>query len=93
MKTNTKILIGIGVAAAATTAIAYGIYRQLKAIRSLNIDVEDELPDEEEALEEAEEVEAVEEAEEVATEEVAEEVAEEAFETEATEAAEEAVAD
>ena len=51
MKTNTKILIGIGIAAAATTAIAYGVYRELKAIRNLTITVDD-LPDEDEAFEE-----------------------------------------
>ena len=66
MKTQTKVLIGIGIAAAATTAIAYGVLRELKAIRNLTINVDD-LPDEEPveaALEEAvvEEVEAAEEA-------------------------------
>ena len=61
MKTNTKILIGIGIAAAATTAIAYGVYRELKAIRNLTITVDD-LPDEDEAFEELAEEEVVEEA-------------------------------
>ncbi|MBR2020055.1 MAG: hypothetical protein IKA05_06630 [Clostridia bacterium] len=69
MKTNTKILIGIGIAAAATTAIAYGVYRELKAIRNLTITVDD-LPDEDEAFEELAEEEVVEEAvEEAAAEE------------------------
>ena len=74
MKTNTKLLIGIGIAAAATTAIAYGVYRELKAIRNLTIDVDD-LPDEDDVLEELEAEEAAEEAveEEAALEEVAEE--------------------
>lgn len=71
MKTNTKILIGIGIAAAATTAIAYGVYRELKAIRNLTIDVDD-LPEEDEALEELEAEEEVAE-EEVALEEATEE--------------------
>ena len=64
MKTNTKILIGIGIAAAATAAITYGVLRELKAIRNLTIDVDD-LPDEE--------IDAV-------CEEVCEEAAEEAAE-------------
>ena len=69
MKTNTKIFIGIGIAAAATTAIAYGVYRELKAIRNLTITVDD-LPDEDEAFEELAEEEVVEEAvEEAAAEE------------------------
>ena len=74
MKTNTKLLIGIGIAAVATTAIAYGVYRELKAIRNLTIDVDD-LPDEDDVLEELEAEEAAEEAveEEAALEEVAEE--------------------
>ena len=84
MKTNTKILIGLGIAAAATTAIAIGVIRELRAIRNLTIDVDD-LPEEdaldvavEEAAEEvvdAEEApaEAVEEA--VVAEAAAEEVA------------------
>lgn len=91
MKTNTKLLIGIGIAAVATTAIAYGVYRELKAIRNLTIDVDD-LPDEDDVLEELEAEEAAEEvAEEVAEEEAAvEEVAEE---EPAVEAAEEVVAE
>ena len=59
MKTNTKILIGLGIAAAATAAIAIGVIRELRAIRNLTIDVDD-LPEEddfdalaEEAAEEA----------------------------------------
>ena len=84
MKTNTKILIGIGIAAAATTAIAYGVYRELKAIRNLTIDVDD-LPEEDEDLE------ALACEEEEAAEEAAEEVAEEEPVVEAT--AEETVAD
>ena len=84
MKTNTKILIGIGIAAAATTAIAYGVYRELKAIRNLTIDVDD-LPEEDEDLE------ALACEEEEAAEEAAEEVAEEEPVVEA--AAEETVAD
>ena len=87
MKTNTKLLIGIGIAAVATTAIAYGVYRELKAIRNLTIDVDD-LPDEDDVLEELEAEEAAEEAveEEAAVEEVAEEEP-------AVEAAEEVVAE
>lgn len=86
MKTNTKILIGIGIAAAATTAIAYGVYRELKAIRNLTIDVDD-LPEEDEAIEELEAAEEV-------VEEAVEEAAEEATEEEpVAEAAEEVVAD
>lgn len=84
MKTNTKILIGIGIAAVATTAIAYGVYRELKAIRNLTIDVDD-LPEEDEDLE------ALACEEEEAAEEAAEEVAEEEPVVEA--AAEETVAD
>jgi hypothetical protein len=71
MKTNTKLLIGIGIAAAATTAIAYGVYRELKAIRNLTIDVDD-LPEEDDALEEPEAAE--EETEEEPAAEAAEEV-------------------
>lgn len=78
MKTNTKILIGLGIAAAATTAIAYGVYRELKAIRNLTINVDD-LPEDDDPIEElAEEEEVAEEATEEAVEEpVAEAAAEE----------------
>ena len=71
MTTNTQILIGIGIAAVATAAIAYGVYRELKAIRNLTITVDD-LPDEDEAFDElaAEEEVADEAVEEVAAEEV-----------------------
>jgi len=75
MKTNTKILIGIGIAAAATAAITYGVLRELKAIRNLTIDVDD-LPEDDAidaVCEEACEEEA---AEEVAAEEAAEAPAE-----------------
>ncbi len=44
MKTSTKVLIGLGIAAAATTLIAIGVIRELKAIRALTID-EDDLPE------------------------------------------------
>ena len=75
MKTNTKILIGLGIAAAATTAIAYGVYRELKAIRNLTINVDD-LPEDDDPIEElAEEEEVAEEATEEAVEEPVEEAA------------------
>lgn len=44
MKTQTKVLIGVGIAAVATTLIAIGVIRELKAIRNLTIDA-DELPE------------------------------------------------
>ena len=92
MKNSTKLLIGFGIFAAATTAITIGVVRELKAIRNLTIDV-DNLPDEDEAMEElTEELEAEEavEAAEEAVEEAAEEVAEEPVAEETTD---EAVAD
>ena len=42
---NKKLLIGLGIAAVATTLIAIGVIHELKSIRSLTIDA-DELPDE-----------------------------------------------
>lgn len=45
MNKNLKIALGIGIAAAAVTAITIGVIRQLKAIKSLTIEAE-ELPDE-----------------------------------------------
>lgn len=45
MKNTTKLLIGLGIATAATAAIAVGVIRELRAIRNLAIDV-DELSDE-----------------------------------------------
>ena len=86
MKTNTKILIGLGIAAAATTALAIGVIRELRAIRNLTIEVDD-LP-EEDAID-ALDADAVEEA--VAEEPAAEEavVAEEPVEA----VAEDTVAD
>ncbi len=51
MKTNTKILIGLGITAAATAALAIGVLRELKAIRNLTIEV-DELAEDEVSLDE-----------------------------------------
>ena len=45
MNKNLKIALGIGIAAAAVTAITIGVLRQLKEIKSLIIEAE-ELPDE-----------------------------------------------
>ena len=45
MKTSTKVLIGLGIAAGVTAVLAVGIIRELKAIRALTIDAED-LPEE-----------------------------------------------
>ena len=73
MKTNTKILLGIGIAAAATTVIAIGVLRELRAIRNLTIDVDD-LPEDEPADEAVEEA-AIE--EEAVIEEEADEAVEE----------------
>ena len=42
---NKKLLIGLGIAAIATTVIAVGIYRELKAIKELTIDDAEELPE------------------------------------------------
>ena len=74
MKTNTKILLGIGIAAVATTVVAIGVLRELRAIRNLTIEVDD-LPEEEPADELAEEAAAEAEIEETA-EEAVEETAE-----------------
>jgi hypothetical protein len=41
MKAHLKLAIGLGIAAAATTAIVIGVARELKAIRNLTIDVDD----------------------------------------------------
>ncbi len=43
-KSNIKLIIGLSIAAAATTALVIGVARELKAIRNLTIDV-DELPE------------------------------------------------
>lgn len=48
-KSNIKLIVGLSIAAAATTALVIGIVRELKAIRNLTIDV-DELPEEPMAL-------------------------------------------
>lgn len=55
-KNNIKLIVGLSIAAAATTALVIGVVRELKAIRNLTIDI-DELPEEPaDALEEEEEV-------------------------------------
>lgn len=89
MKNSTKLIIGLGVFAAATAAVTYAVVRELKAIRNLTIDMDD-VPDEEmddlmiEEPEAEETDEIVEEAAEVSEEEpVAEEEAEEKAEDEA----------
>ena len=41
MKTSTKVLIGLGLVAGVTAALAVGIIRELKAIRALTIDADD----------------------------------------------------
>ena len=63
-KSSIKLIVGLSIAAAATTALVIGVVRELNAIRNLTIDI-DELPEEPaDALEEAEAA-----AEEVAAEE------------------------
>ena len=53
-KSNIKLVVGLSIAAAATTVLVIGVIRELKAIRNLTIDI-DELPEEPaDALEEAE---------------------------------------
>lgn len=47
---NTKLWIGVGIAAAVTAAITVGVVHELKAIRKLTIDADD-LFDEDDALE------------------------------------------
>ncbi|MBQ8213629.1 MAG: hypothetical protein IJZ80_06435 [Clostridia bacterium] len=44
-KNNIKLIVGLSIAAAATTALVIGVVRELKAIRNLTIDI-DELPEE-----------------------------------------------
>ena len=44
-KMQIKLLVGLGIATVATAALAIGVIRELKAIRTLTIDA-DELPDE-----------------------------------------------
>ncbi len=44
-KSHVKLIVGLSIAAAATTALIIGVARELKAIRNLTIDV-DELPEE-----------------------------------------------
>lgn len=82
MKNSTKLIIGLGIFAAATAAVTIAVVRELKAIRNLTINI-DTLPDEDEELEELIEDTDVEEA--TVTEEIAEEepAAEEAAEQEA----------
>ncbi len=43
-KSHIKLIIGLSIAAAATTALIIGVARELNAIRNLTIDV-DELPE------------------------------------------------
>jgi hypothetical protein len=58
-KNNIKLILGLSIAAAATTALVIGVVRELNAIRNLTIDI-DELPEEPaDALGEEEEVEEV----------------------------------
>ena len=53
-KSSIKLIVGLSIAAAATTALVIGVVRELNAIRNLTIDI-DELPEEPaDALEEAE---------------------------------------
>ncbi len=47
---NTKLWIGVGIAAAVTAAITVGVIHELKAIRKLTIDTDD-LFDEDDVLE------------------------------------------
>ncbi len=44
-KNNIKLIVGLSIAAAATTALVIGVVRELKAIRNLTIEVDD-LPEE-----------------------------------------------
>lgn len=44
-KSNIKLVVGLSIAAAATTVLVIGVIRELKAIRNLTIDI-DELPEE-----------------------------------------------
>ncbi len=44
-KNNIKLIVGLSIAAAATTALVIGVVRELKAIRNLKIEVDD-LPEE-----------------------------------------------
>ena len=44
-KSNIKLIVGLSIAAAATTALVIGVVRELNAIRNLTIDI-DELPEE-----------------------------------------------
>ena len=44
-KNNIKLIVGLSIAAAATTALVIGVVCELKAIRNLTIDI-DELPEE-----------------------------------------------
>lgn len=46
---NTKLWIGVGIAAAVTAAITIGVVHELKAIRKLTIDADD-LFDEDDVL-------------------------------------------
>ena len=58
-KNNIKLILGLSIAAAATTALVIGVVRELNAIRNLTIDI-DELPEEPaDALGEEEEAEEV----------------------------------
>ena len=59
-KSSIKLIVGLSIAAAATTALVIGVVRELNAIRNLTIDI-DELPEEPADLLDAEE-EAAEEA-------------------------------
>ena len=60
-KNSIKLILGLSIAAAATTALVIGVVRELNAIRNLTIDI-DELPEEPADLLEAEEEEAAEDA-------------------------------
>ena len=85
MKKQSKIILGVGIAAAAIGAFAAGVIHELKTIKKLTTDI-DEIPEEE--------VPTAAEAEETATEEeVAEEASTEETTEEAATEAEEAVAE
>ena len=85
MKKQSKIILGVGIAAAAIGAFAAGVIHELKTIKKLTTDI-DEIPEEE--------VPTTVEAEETVAEEIAEDAgAEEITEEAAPEAAEEAVAE
>ena len=54
MKKNTKLWIGLGIAATAVAAFTAGVVHELKVIKKLTTDIDD-LPEEEVPAEECEE--------------------------------------